>query len=87
MPTNIYSVRDNLCGIYMPPTVGDNDNAMVRAFGDVATKPGTPIGDHPEDYTLERLGEFDKVTGKIVTLPTPVVLCHASDFVKSVSKE
>ena len=82
MKSNVYAVRDNLCGFYLPPTIGDNDAAMVRAFGDVATKGGTPIGDHPEDYTLEKIGEFDNESGVLVALPTPQVLCHASDFVK-----
>lgn len=82
MDTNVYAVRDTLCKIYLAPTVGDNDSAMIRAFGDVATKGGTPIGDHPEDYTLEKIGKFDNETGLLVALPSPQILCHASDFVK-----
>lgn len=81
MVVNMYAVRDTLAGIYMPPVLGDSDAAMIRSFGDAVTKGDTPISAHPEDYTLEKIGSFDKESGMVVSCPIHV-LCHGSDFMK-----
>lgn len=81
MKVKVYSVRDKLVGEYMPPVTGQSDAAMVRNFGDAVLKGDTSISKHPEDYTIERIGEMDTETGVITATPA-VVLAHASDFGK-----
>lgn len=85
MKVKLYSVRDTLVGNYLPLVQCDSDAKMIRDFGDLVNKGNTPISDHPEDYVLEFVGEFDVITGEITDCPCRV-LAHASDFVKKESK-
>ncbi len=81
MIVKLYAVHDTLAGLYLPPTVADTDAVITRDFGDAVRKGGTPISEHPEDYTLECIGEYDRETGVIVG-SSPRVICHACDFSK-----
>lgn len=82
MNTNIYCVKDTLVGQCMPPVTGNSDAAMTRNFGDAVLKGDTPISAHPEDYVFLKVGMFNTETGAVTPLEVPVVLCHATDFVK-----
>lgn len=81
MIVKIYSVHDTLAGLYLPPCIADTDAVITRDFGDALRKGDSPISAHPEDYTLECLGEFDRETGVIAPC-SPRVICHAVDFKK-----
>lgn len=81
MIVKLYAVHDTLAGLYLPPLVADTDAVVIRDFGDAVRKGNTPISEHPEDYTLEFIGEYDRETGSIVGV-SPRVVCHASDFSK-----
>lgn len=79
MVVKLYAVHDTLAGLYLPPCCGDTDAVMIREFGDVIRKGDTPICQHPEDYCLECIGEYDREKGVIVPI-SPRVVCHAVDF-------
>jgi len=81
MPSKLYAVRDCATGFYLPPVIGESDNGMIRSFGDAVTSgKDTPLAQHPEDYTLCLIGEFDRETGKLFSTDI-VILAHGSDFV------
>lgn len=62
MKLNIYSIFDNASGLYSRPWFAASDAEASRAFSDIATDAEHPVGQHPEDYTLYRLGTFDDAT-------------------------
>lgn len=55
----IYTVFDSASGVYDRPFVANSDGSAVRAFGDICMSADHPIGQHPEDYSLYRIGTFD----------------------------
>ncbi len=65
MKTQLYAVYDTATGVYQKPFFGQADGEVKRSFQDIALDVDSPIGKHPEDYTLYRLGNFDDNTGKL----------------------
>jgi len=65
MKLNIYSIFDTASGLYSRPYFGQSDGEAKRSFMDIATDKDHPIGKHPKDYTLLRIGMFDDATGDI----------------------
>lgn len=59
MKLNIYSIFDSASGLYSRPFFTQSDAEAIRSFSDIAQDADHPIGKHPEDYTLFRIGTFD----------------------------
>lgn len=82
MPTlKVYTIRDAKAEAYLAPFTFRTDGEAIRAFGDSVEKPGTSLHDHPEDYFLVRIGEFDIEKGTLTPCAT-VSLANALDFKK-----
>ncbi len=62
MKQNIYSIYDTASGLYSRPFFTLSDAEAIRSFTDICTDAEHPIGKHPEDYTLLRIGIFDDLT-------------------------
>lgn len=80
MKMNIYSIFDTAAGIYQRPFTGNTDGEVTRSFGDICTDAEHPIGQHPEDYTLFRLGTFNDGTGEIMPIP-PMKVATALELI------
>ncbi len=65
MKTQIYSIFDVASGVYQRPTFARADGEIMREFKNLVVAKDHPCGQHPEDYSLFRLGIFDDATGKI----------------------
>ncbi len=65
MLLQIYSVFDVASGAYMRPFMCQADGEASRMFSDLANDKEHPMGQHPEDYSLCRLGSFNDQTGDI----------------------
>ena len=59
MKLNIYSIYDTASGLYSRPFFTPSDAEAIRSFSDISQDAEHPIGKHPEDYTLFRIGTFD----------------------------
>lgn len=66
MKKNVYAVYDTASGVYDGPIPGISDAQMIRAFSDMAVNADHPIGQHPEDYALVKVGEWNDGTGELV---------------------
>lgn len=65
MKLNMYTVFDTASGVYDRPFFMQSDGAATRAFQDIATDAEHPIGKHPEDYHLCRIGTYDDNKGTV----------------------
>ena len=79
---NVFSIKDSKADAYMTPFFMMNDQLALRAFSDLANDKSHPVGQHPEDYHLCRIGAFDERTGELGGDMPPVVLSSASSVVK-----
>lgn len=66
MRMNIYSIFDSATEAYMRPFFSQSDKAALRSFGDISVDAEHPIGQHPQYYTLVRIGTWCDNKGKIV---------------------
>lgn len=65
MKTQLYAIFDTAAGIYTKPIFARADGEVTREFQSLCTSNDHPYGQHPEDYSLFRLGIFDDQTGKL----------------------
>jgi len=69
MKTQIYSIFDTASGTYQKPTFARADGEIMREFQNISTDLKHPCGEHPEDYSLIRLGTFCDQTGLVTDEP------------------
>lgn len=60
-----FSVFDVKAQAYLPPFFMPEQGQAHRVFSDMVNKEGHAFCDHPEDYTLFYLGDFDDSRGVI----------------------
>lgn len=61
----IFSIYDTASASYMRPFCSLTDAQAMREFSDIVAIKDSPIGQHPEDYSLSRIGIFDDQNAKI----------------------
>ncbi len=66
MKLNIYAIYDTAAAVYQRPFTSQSDGEVTRTFSDIACDAEHPIGQHPEDYSLHRIGSFNDQDGKII---------------------
>lgn len=62
---NLYAIIDTASGVYDGPFKGLSDAQMIRVFSDLCTDAEHPIGAHPEDYSLIKVGTWNEGTGEV----------------------
>lgn len=84
MKIKIYSVMDSSTGVYALPYYSERDESAIRMFAMLVNDSrNVLINQHPEDFVLYRIGEFDDDLG-VVTGDVPVIISKAVDVVKRV---
>lgn len=58
-----YSIYDKAIEAYTRPFFMQAHGQAIRAFMDDANKVDSPVSNHPEDYALFHIGDFDESTG------------------------
>lgn len=60
-----YSIYDSKAEAYSRPFFAINKAMAIRSFQDIAADQQHPIGQHPEDYTLFEIGQWDDTTSEL----------------------
>ena len=58
------------------------EGEAVRAFADMANDKNHPVGQHPEDYTLFCLGDWNDQSAKATSFDTPKSFGLAIEHIK-----
>ena len=69
MKHGIFSIHDSKTGAFMTPFTNFNNATALRTFSDAIKQPDTNLHNHPEDYSLHRIGTFEDDTGTVVPEP------------------
>lgn len=81
MILGMYSIYDKKVG-YMIPSFQQNDKLAIRNFEiDITSPEAKAINIHPEDFNLQKIGEYDTDTG-VVTPCKIEVLVDAGTFIR-----
>lgn len=78
-----FVVRDEKSEAFAHPFFTSANGLAVRMFGDWCTDANTPLGKHPEDYTLFRVGSWDDEQARFENEVAPVLISHGSEFNKT----
>jgi len=80
MKMNVYCVFDRASGVYDRPWCMHSDPAAIRSFTDISQDADHPIGKHPEDFTLFRIGEWHDDRGELIGSPPEKVIGAAEAY-------
>lgn len=79
----MYAIRDTGAEVFDRPIFARAHGEAERQFQNVVRDDQTVIGQHPEQFSLWYIGEFDDKTGEFTPLEGgSIVLCKAIDFPK-----
>ena len=63
----IYAIRDQKADFYLPLMEASNDAHAQRLVAQaISSGAGKQLAEHPADYQLYRLAEYDNVSGEII---------------------
>ena len=82
MNLKVFAIYDAKAESYLPPFHMTATGLALRAFQDMACDKSHQIGQHPEDYTLFELGEFDQFKGQYKIPPNKKPLGNALEYVR-----
>lgn len=81
MMLRCFTVFDVKVGAYLSPFFMRSKPEAIRAFSDLVNDPKTQFSQHPEDYVLYCIAEFDDATGNVVPIERADMLCKAVELV------
>lgn len=76
----IFSVFDSKLAVFMTPFFAKNVAVALRSFSDLVADSRSVVAQHPDDFFLYQLGEFDEDSGHITSCE-PDQVAKAVDFV------
>lgn len=62
----LYAIYDLISGIYMPPFTARTDGVVMRDIAAAVSDKKTTLGQHPQDYQVYYVGDFNDMTGLVV---------------------
>lgn len=84
----LFGILDVKAETFFPPFCANNKFEALRMFGDLLTGQDSRLAQHPEDYRLYTMGEYDRTTGHITAYATgPVLVEEGLALVTPKSKE
>lgn len=73
----IFSVYDKSAEAFLPPFFVQTKGLAVRAFTSAVDDVGHHFNKHKSDYTLFELGEFDELSGYVISFSVPAKIMTA----------
>lgn len=83
----VFSVYDSKMGCYARPFHTKTLGEAMRSWSDFVNERGTAANNHPEDFTLFELAEFDEDTGLFIPHNTPIARGKALELHKAYAGE
>ena len=77
----IFTVFDTAAKQYKPPFNAETPELAKRMFSEIANDPRTEVHKYPHEFALYSVGEFDVMTGEVVSY-APESLGNAAQYLK-----
>lgn len=77
----VFAVHDSKAEAYMQPFFCATRGVAMRGFADEVKRADSNIGQHPADYTLFHVGDFDSERGMFTQI-VPVSLGNGVEFLE-----
>jgi len=82
MVVKIFSIYDDKAQVYSNPFFMPHVGMATRAFADLVIDGQSNISKHPSDFKLYQIGEFDDVSGEVISSNKPIFINAAIEFVE-----
>lgn len=76
----IVSIFDKKAEVYFTPYFAKTQGEALRMLSDLVNGRDNMVANHPEDFDLFKVGDFDEDAGIIDALVSPLHLASALDF-------
>jgi len=77
----VCAVKDRAVNAYNRPIYVPTVGVAIRSFTDECNKTDSELNNHPEDYDLYEIGQWDDETAIYTPLEAPRVITRAQDIV------
>lgn len=77
----LISVLDTVTAAYLNPNCARTTAEALRMFESACKDPNCQFSKHPSDYSLFELGEFDELSGRLLSYEIPRLIARATEFV------
>ena len=84
MKKQIYSIYDNVAGMWLDPFYATNKATAQRTFSDACNDERSQFNKHPDDYVLYHVGVWDDRKGTIEPNETNENEGKANDYLRAV---
>lgn len=74
MKINAYVIYDSKARIYNKPFYFLNDQVALRAASDICSDQNSDVANHPEDFSMFKIGTYDDETAMLLQLSTPEIV-------------
>jgi len=82
----LFVVYDSKAELYNFPFQMQTKGQAIRGFTDLANDVNTTIGQHPEDFTLFQIGEYEDTKGEFTILDAKQSIGTALEFKREVEQ-
>jgi hypothetical protein len=82
MKSILFSIKDDVTGIFNATFHAINNESAIRAFSQISVQNNAEISFSPEDYTLYSVGDFDDSTGVITPFDNPIPIINAKEVIE-----
>lgn len=76
----MFNVYDSKAMVYDKPFCMMSKGECIRGFIDALKRTDTTLGQHPGDFTLFEVGEYDQKTGTVSMLNAKINLGNGLEF-------
>lgn len=81
MIVKMFTLYDTAVMAYMSPIFARNKGEALRSLSKSVNGPsGNALADHPEQFVLYEIGEFNDETGQVSPYVTPDCVCKAVEL-------
>lgn len=79
----MFTVYDQVAKAHLPPFVLPHEAQAERTFSDCVNDAKHQFGQHPADYTLLAIADFDEENGKVIPYDVPTTVGTGIKYVQT----
>lgn len=76
----MFSLFDSVAGYWLPPTHAQSRASMIRCASDAVNSGDGNISNHPQDFGLYYVGEFNDSTGELIPAEKPELIINLGEL-------
>ena len=80
MVKNLYSIFDKKASMYSEPKPAPTDGVFTRLVQDMIREGNNQVANHPEDFSIVCVGEWNELAGSITPAEKPRVVLQCDSL-------